>query len=99
MPEWVWGLIGSIVNVMIMPIIIHLINRNEKAAKQRADAGKKFNGYILWGMKAIGGLAKANTIAIKNRKANGETDHAMKEYIRFSKSLDRFTAEQTSETL
>ena len=97
-PEWIWPLVSAIVSVIILPVVALIVNRNEKKAAQRAEANERFNNYMLWGIKAVGGLAKANTISIKRGEPNGEMEEALSEYNRFHKEITKFTSGQAVKT-
>jgi hypothetical protein len=98
MPEWIATIVSPIVTVIVVPIVAYMIKQSENRAKKRDEAHQKFNAFMLQGMAAIGGLAKANTIALKNKEVTQETEDALEEYNRFHHELTTFTSQQTAKT-
>lgn len=94
-----WSIISAIISVIVIPIIGLMFATLDKRSKKRQDANKEFNGFMLWGIRAIGGLTKANTMSIKLGTPCSETEEALSEYTRFCTSLEKFTTNQTTQTL
>lgn len=68
-----------------------------KEAGERAEARKKETLLTMRMIKAVGKLAYANAVAIKEGKVNGVMDEAMSYYKATSDDLSYFLQEQATE--
>ena len=73
---------------IVSGVIIKQFNKMDAKAQKREENLKKTEVLILKSIFAVGNLARANAIAIKNGKCNGETDGALKIYEECRKELD-----------
>ena len=82
---------------VISGIIIRQFNKMDKKAEKREEAQKKTSALLLKSMFALGNLSKANTIALKNGKANGETESALKNFEKTRDELNEHLIEISTE--
>lgn len=85
--------VGGIVGLFFHRIEKRM-DKEEVARKEREEARRKYEMFQVKTLTAVTALSKANAIALKNGKCNGETKAAL-EYLETVKHEHReFLAEQ-----
>lgn len=97
-----WGLISTIVTVLIIPLLNWLLKCSEKKSEKREAAQAEFNKLLLEGIICVGDLSDANAEA----SLSGESESTIKKqkdcqknYTDFRKQVDGFKTRQTVGTL
>ena len=94
--ETVWSLMGAtgLLAAVVGGVVGACFRRMEKRMQAREDARRKYELFQVKMTTASAALGKANAIAIRNGKCNGETKTAL-EYLESVKHEYReFLAEQ-----
>ena len=97
--EHIATIVTPFITMGVVPIVALLLKKREKREKETTAAVERYNGYVIWGLLAIGGLANATACAQRDGKCNGETVKAQKEYEAFAKDLQKFKVQQVVKTL
>ena len=74
------GLLGAVVGGVVGLFFRRIekrMDREEKARKEREEARRKYEVFQVKTLTAVIALSKANAIALKNGKCNGETSAAL----------------------
>jgi len=99
-------IISTTITGIAIPVLVFLFARLDKREKIRAaavalnnESRQEFISLMLWGIKAVGELAKANAIAYKRGFPNGELDSAIIEYGMYCKNLEKYQNKKTGSVI
>ena len=91
------GIIG--LPSIILQVIKHYIERDEKRSKENAAARKQEIIMMMKSISANGALAEATALAIQRGKTNGEMQAAMDYYMKVKHELKDYLMEQNADNL
>lgn len=94
--ETFWSLLGAtgLLAAAVGGVVGVCFRRMEKRMEAREDARRKYELFQVKMTTASAALGKANAIAIKNGKCNGETSAALKYLESVKHEYREFLAEQ-----
>ena len=81
---------ASIVSGTVLFFLKNFFNKREKAEQQKEKVRTNETVLVLKSINALGKLTKANSIALKNGRANGDMEIALTEYSKIEKELFEF---------
>jgi C4-dicarboxylate transporter len=76
------SIFGSVVSGAALFFFKRYFDKRDKKDEERDKAKAEENVLILKSINAVGRLTVANSIALKNKKTNGEMDDALENYER-----------------
>lgn len=90
------SIFGSIISGMVLFFLKRYFNKYEKKEAERSQTKAKENILILKSIDVVGKLTYANTIAIRDKKVNGELSEALSEYSEIQKDMYEYLLEQNA---
>lgn len=87
------AVVGGIVGIFFRRMEKRL-DREEAARKEREEARRKYEIFQVKTLTAVTALSKANAIALKNGKCNGETKAALEYLDKVKHEQREFLTEQ-----
>ena len=86
---------SSIISGMVLFFLQRFFKNKAKKDEERDAAKRRENLLILKSIDAVGKLTYADSIAIRDRKTNGELKTAIEAYKKADQELYEFMLEQT----
>lgn len=74
------SIVASIISGMVLFLMQRYFKRKSHKDEERDNSKRKENVLIMKSIHAVGKLTKANSIAVRDGKVNGEMHEAMDEY-------------------
>ena len=91
------SIVCSVASGMVLFFLKRYFTKQDKKEQQRDEARKKENILVLKSIDAIGKLAYANSIAIRDGKTNGELKAGLKAYHEIQQETYDYLLERNSE--
>ncbi|OJU14890.1 MAG: hypothetical protein BGN88_06420 [Clostridiales bacterium 43-6] len=82
---------------IISAVVLYKLNQSTKRSNKNHELNRKENIIIMKNIQAIGRLSKANAIAIRDGKINGELTSAVECYEKATCEMDNFLLEQNAD--
>lgn len=83
-------IVATIISSIVLFFITGYLKRIQQRDEQRDHAKAKESELILRSLNALGKLAVANSIALRDGKSNGEMTAALDEYEKTNKELYQY---------
>ncbi len=90
------SIFGSIISGMVLFLLQRYFRKHEKKETERNKTRAKENILILKSIDAIGKLTFANTIAIRDKKINGDLKEALADYSEIKEDMYEYLLEQNA---
>lgn len=89
--------VGDIIVSALIIFLSVFINNRMKVINDSYYSRKEESAIVMKTLRAIGKLSYANSLAITERKTNGEMKDALKDYDEVAEKLDDFIINQYAE--
>ncbi len=87
------SIVASIISGMVLFLMQRYFNRKSHKDDERDNSKRKENVLIMKSIHAVGKLTKANSIAVRDGKVNGEMHEAMDEYDKADSEMYNYLLE------
>lgn len=90
------SIVSSVVAGMILFFLQYYFKKKEKQDEAREEARVKKDTLVIKSINAVGQLTKANSIALRDGKTNGEMHRALDDFEKVESEMLDFLIENSS---